>query len=74
MNSTQPGEHVVAVALTGRVPCRVIGTVRKGDLMVTAGNGHAQANNEAKTGTVIGKALADHDGESGMIEVVVGRV
>ena len=74
MNSTQDGEHVVAVALTGRVPCRVVGTVRKGDLMVTAGNGHAQANNAAQTGTVIGKALQDHDGASGMIEVVVGRV
>jgi hypothetical protein len=74
MNSTQDGEHVVAVALTGRVPCRVVGTVRKGDLMVTAGDGHAQANNAAQTGTVIGKALQDHDGASGMIEVVVGRV
>jgi len=56
------------------VPCRVVGTVRKGDLMVTAGDGHAQANNAAQTGTVIGKALQDHDGASGMIEVVVGRV
>ena len=74
MNSTQQGEFVVPVAMTGRVPCLVTGTIHKGDLMVTAGNGHACANNMAATGTVIGKALQDYDGESGMIEVVVGRV
>ena len=74
MNSGQTGDNVVAVALTGRVPCRVTGTVRKGDLMVSAGDGRACANNGAAVGTVIGKALADFDGADGVIEVVVGRV
>jgi hypothetical protein len=74
MNSGQTGDIVVAVALTGRVPTRVTGTVRKGDLMVSTGDGRAQANNAAAVGTVIGKALADHDGADGVIEVVVGRV
>jgi len=74
MNATQEGQHVLPIALQGRVPCHVIGSVRKGDLMVTAPNGCAQANNDARTGTVIGKALEDHDGGSGVIEVVVGRV
>jgi hypothetical protein len=70
----QAGDCVVAVALTGRVPTRVTGTVRKGDLMVSTGDGRAQANNAARVGTVIGKALADFDGADGTIEVVVGRV
>jgi hypothetical protein len=74
MNSGQTGDNVVAVALTGRVPCRVTGTVRKGDLMVSTGDGRARANNAAAVGTVIGKALADFDGADGVIEVVVGRV
>jgi filamentous hemagglutinin len=74
MNSDQTGDCVVAVALTGRVPCRVTGTVRKGDLMVSTGDGRARANNVAAVGTVIGKALADFDGADGVIEVVVGRV
>ena len=74
MNSGQTGEHVAAVALTGRVPCRVTGTIRKGDLIVSTGDGRGRANNEARVGTVIGKALADFDGADGVIEVVVGRV
>ena len=74
MNSNQTGDHVAAIALQGRVPCRVVGAVRKGDLMVSAGNGAAKVNNNPSIGTVIGKALEDLDGESGVIEVVVGRV
>jgi hypothetical protein len=65
---------VVAVALTGRVPTRVVGTVRKGDLMVSAGDGAARSQSEPRTGSVIGKALQDHDGGTGMIEIVVGRL
>jgi hypothetical protein len=73
MNGTLESEHVATVALTGRVPCRVTGTVRKGDLMVSAGNGTARAEENPSVGTVIGKALADFDGTEGVIEVVVGR-
>jgi hypothetical protein len=62
------------VAMTGRVPVRTIGTVRKGDSMVSAGNGAARAEANPAVSTVIGKALEDFDGESGMIEIVVGRV
>jgi hypothetical protein len=74
MNSAQTGEHVVAVALTGRVPCRVTGRVRKGDMMVSAGDGRARAEADPRIGTVIGKALADFNGGDGVIEVVVGRL
>jgi hypothetical protein len=73
MNAAQPGEHVVPVALQGRVPCRVKGAVTKGDLMVSAGDGSAMTNNDAAVGTVIGKALEDFAGDTGVIEVVVGR-
>ena len=72
MNSMQQGNNVIPVALTGRVPCLVVGEVHKGDLMVAAGNGHACANNSAQSGSIIGKALENHSGESGVIEVVVG--
>jgi len=73
MNSGLEAEHVATVALTGRVPCMVIGPVRKGDLMVAAGLGRAQSAVDPKVGSVIGKALEDFDGAEGTIEVVVGR-
>jgi len=67
MNSAQDG---VALALAGRVPCKVTGPVAAGDLMVSAGNGMAMANNEAAMGTVIGKAIEAHEGDEGVIEVL----
>jgi hypothetical protein len=73
MNGTQTGEHIVPVALTGRVPTKVRGPIRKGDLIVSAGDGHARAETLPQVGTVIGKALEDFDGDSGVIEVVVGK-
>jgi hypothetical protein len=74
MNSGQAGEYVVPVALQGRVPVRVTGTVQKGDMMVATGDGRARAEADPAVGSVIGKALADFDGVDGVIEVVVGRV
>ena len=73
MNEGLDSEFVASVALTGRVPCFVIGPVKKGDLMVAAGLGRARAEADPKVGTVIGKALEDFDGAEGTIEVVVGR-
>jgi hypothetical protein len=74
MNTGLVGDNVVALALTGRVPCLVQGTVRKGDMMVSAGNGRARAEANPHVGSVIGKALENFDGPEGVIEVVVGRV
>ena len=76
MNSTLEAEHVVAVALTGRVPTKVLGKVRKGDILVTSAiPGYAIVNPNASAGTIIGKALEDKDTDDrGVIEVVVGRV
>ena len=74
MNSMLNSEHVVAVALLGRVPCRVRGTVAKGDMLVSAGNGYAQSKQNPMMGTVIGKALEASTGDHSIIEVVVGRL
>lgn len=74
MNTGIQGEHTVAVALQGRVPCKVQGPVRKGQMMVSAGNGYARAELQPAIGTVIGKALENFNGDQGVIEVVVGRV
>jgi hypothetical protein len=73
MNQGLDTEFAVSIALTGRVPCFVIGPVKKGDLMVAAGLGRARAEADPKVGSVIGKALEDFDGTEGTIEVVVGR-
>ena len=73
MNGTLEAEFVATVAFTGRVPTKVTGPVRKGDLMVSNGDGTARADADPKVGTVIGKALEDFDGATGTIEVVVGR-
>jgi len=73
MNSGLEGEHTVELALTGRVPTNVRGPILKGDLIVSAGDGHARAEGLPQVGTVIGKALEDFNGDTGVIEVVVGK-
>ena len=73
MNDAIQGDHVVSLALLGRVPCKVRGPIVKGDMLVSAGEGYARAENIPQVGTVIGKALEDFNGDQGVIEVVVGR-
>jgi len=67
MNTDQEG---VALAISGRVPCKVTGVVNAGDLMVSAGNGMAMANNSPAIGTVIGKAIESNAGGEAVIEVL----
>lgn len=74
MNDTIQGEHTVSLALLGRVPTKVVGPIKKGDMLVSAGNGRARAENIPQIGTVIGKSLENFNGDYGIIEVVVGRV
>jgi hypothetical protein len=74
MNAGLEAEHVAVVALQGRVPCLVHGPVRKGEMMVSAGDGAAKTSHDPQVGSVIGKALQDFDGERGTIEIVVGRI
>jgi hypothetical protein len=72
MNAALEAEHVAVVAFTGRVPTSVTGTVAKGDLMVSNGDGTARAEADPRAGAIIGKALEDSEGNA-VIEVVVGR-
>ena len=74
MNMKCPGENIVALALQGRVPTKVRGNVRKGDMMVSGGNGYARPSATPQVGTVIGKALENFDGIEGVIEIAVGRL
>jgi hypothetical protein len=78
MNSALISAHTAVVALIGRVPCRVVGTVRQGDCLVSSDiPGVAQALDATKylPGAIIGKALQNYDGtEPGVIEAVVGRL
>ena len=68
-NATHP-----PVAMTGRVPVRTVGQVRKGDRLVSAGNGMARAAlpGEATAFNVIGRALKDKlDSGEGTVEAIV---
>ena len=75
MNSSAgPDATHPAVAMTGRVPVRTIGTVYKGDRLVSAGNGLARAAQagEATAFNVIGRALQDKlDAGEGTVEAIV---
>jgi hypothetical protein len=58
----------------GRVPVRVIGTVEKGDRLVSAGNGLARSatRDEVTAFNVIGRALGNKDTEAeGTVEAIV---
>jgi hypothetical protein len=73
MNNQTPG---VAVALTGRVPCRVQGPVAKGEQLVNINTGIAGAIDFAqyRPGCVIGKSLESiADSSVQVIEIAVGR-
>ena len=62
------------VAMTGRVPVRAIGQIRKGDRLVSAGNGQARAARpgEATAFNVIGRALVGKtDAGAGTVEAIV---
>jgi hypothetical protein len=73
MNAKCPG-IAVAVALQGRVPVKVRGVIRKGDMMISGGNGYARPATSPIMGTVIGKALQNFAGGEGIIEIAIGRL
>ena len=84
--STNPGylmnsglENAVDVALLGRVPCKVVGTINKGDILVSSSTpGHAEAHRDLHSppaGSMVGKAIESKDDEDpGVVEVLVGRL
>jgi hypothetical protein len=62
------------IALTGRIPCKVVGQIKKGDLLITSNtpgvaiSGKRQANPNC----VIGRAMQDYSSnEVGLIEIKV---
>ena len=68
-NDTHP-----AIAISGRVPVRVIGEVRKGDRLVSAGNGLARAGSqdEITAFNVVGRALENkYTSNEGLVECFV---
>ena len=68
-NETHP-----AIAMNGRVPVKVTGIIRKGDRLVSAGNGIARAadTDEITAFNVIGRSLENKDTEGeGTVEAIV---
>jgi hypothetical protein len=60
------------IALKGRVPCKVQGYIKKGDLIVTSSTpGYGIAANSVVSGAIIGKALGTQSEGFGVIEVLV---
>jgi hypothetical protein len=74
MDSTLAGDHVITLALTGKVPVKIEGIVRKGDMMVSAGNGRARAETNPILGSVIGKAMENAEADADTAMIVVGRL
>jgi hypothetical protein len=64
------------IALQGRVPCKVVGPIELGDMLVTSSvPGHAKKAVNPAVGSVIGKALQNYDSaEPGVIEILAGRM
>lgn len=77
MNAAQPGDTVVPVALTGRVPCSVVGTIEKGDRLVASdlpGVAQRLDPDQYQPACIVGKALENYQSDQpGVIEVAVGR-
>jgi hypothetical protein len=72
--SAGPDATHPAVAVNGRVPVRVIGQVKKGDRLVSAGNGLARAasRTEITAFNVIGRSLEDKTTQDeGVVEAIV---
>lgn len=75
MNSSAGSDEThPPVAMTGRVPVKVVGQINKGDRLVSAGNGFARAAQpgEATAFNVIGRSLESKlDAGEGTVEAIV---
>ena len=74
MNSDSEGQ---AVALVGKVKCKVHGVVAKGDLLTTCGShpGCAQKAQSPVLGSIVGKAMEDKtNADESVILISVGRL
>jgi hypothetical protein len=63
------------IALAGRVPCKVVGKINKGDILTISDiPGVATATQTPEYGTIIARALESYDSTTvGVIEVKVDR-
>ena len=73
MNNDINGQEI---ALRGRVPCKVVGKVAKGDVLVTSDvPGHAEVAEDpaaVPAASIVGKALYGKDDQGkGKVEIVV---
>ena len=75
MNADLEGTRA-CLALQGRIPVKVIGTVRKGDMLTTSNTpGYAIKAMNPTVGTIIGKALENKDDPGmGVVQVAIGRM
>ena len=77
MNATINGSLALPVALVGRVPCQVVGTIAKGDRLVASdipGVATALDVTKYQPACIVGKSLENYNStEVGVIEVAVGR-
>lgn len=80
--STQPAyvlnstiDNSVIIALTGRVPCRVVGKINKGDLITVSDvPGVGTSISPPASGMVVGRSLQSYDSdEIGVIEIKVDQ-
>jgi hypothetical protein len=76
MNVGIKDDGAACIALVGRVPVKVIGIVRKGDMLTTSNTpGYAIKAMNPQLGSIIGKALEDKtDSGMGVIQVAIGRM
>jgi hypothetical protein len=77
MNSALDCTNAIEIALVGRVPCQVVGNIKKGDRLVASNiPGVATVLDPAlyQPGCIVGKALEAYNSDQpGVIEVAVGR-
>jgi hypothetical protein len=67
LNAEIEGQYL---ALSGRVPVKVTGSVCPGDILVSSNvPGHAEVNNNARSGRIIGKAITND--ANGVCEALV---
>jgi hypothetical protein len=67
LNAEIEGQYL---ALSGRVPVKVTGSVSPGDILVSSNvPGHAEVNNDAQSGRIIGKAITSD--ANGVCEALV---
>jgi hypothetical protein len=77
MNADLTGDYVINLALTGRVPCRVVGKIEKGDRLVSSnmpGVAMTMVTSEYLPGSIVGKALEEYNSDQiGIITIAVGK-